>query len=147
MNTKGREKAAAAIHAGRSWERFRALVQAQGGDVTFIDQPERLEKARIVEQVLAPQSGYLAEINALTVGEMSLVLGAGRAKKGDPIDHAVGLVVHHKVGDRVEAGEPLFTIHANQEKLVEEVMQPLLLAHRWSEQPVPALPLFYDVVR
>lgn len=144
---EGREKAAAAIRDGRSWERFRALVHAQGGDVVFIDQPERLEKARIVEQVLAPQSGFLSEINALTVGEMSLVLGAGRAKKGDPIDHAVGLVVHHKIGERVEKGEPLFTIHANQERLVEEVRQPLLLAHRWSEQPVPALPLFYDVVR
>ncbi len=144
---EGREKAAEAINLGRSWELFRTLVQAQGGDVRFVDQPERLAKAPIVEEVLSPQSGYLAEINALTIGEMSLVLGAGRVKKGDAIDHAVGIVIHHKVGDHVEAGDPLFTIHANQEKLADEVRQPLLQAHRWSETPVPALPLFYDMLR
>lgn len=143
----GKEKAAAAIQSGKAWERFRALVQAQGGDIRFVDQPERLPQAQMVEVVPAPRSGFLSEINALVVGEMSLVLGAGRVKKGDPVDHAVGIVVHHKVGDRVEAGEPLFTIHANREKPAAEVRQSLLDAHRWSDAPEPALPLFYDVVR
>lgn len=144
---EGKEKAAAAIQSGKAWERFRALVQAQGGAVGYVDQPKKLPQARIVEGVPAPRSGYLSEINALVVGEMSLVLGAGRVKKGDPVDHAVGIVVHHKVGDRVEAGEPLFTIHANHEKPAAEVRQSLLDAHRWSDAPVPALPLFYDAVR
>ncbi len=143
----GKEKAAAAIQSGKAWERFRALVQAQGGDIRFVDQPERLPQAQMVEVVPAPRSGFLSEINALVVGEMSLVLGAGRVKKGDLVDHAVGIIVHHKVGDRVEAGEPLFTIHANHEKPAAEVRQSLLDAHRWSDVPVPALPLFYDAVR
>ena len=73
-----------------------------------------------------------------------MALGAGRAKKGDPVDHAVGFVVHHKVGDQVEKGQPLFTVHANDESLLAEARQVVLVAHRWADAPVPALALFYE---
>ncbi len=89
------------------------LVQAQGGDVSFVDDPDKLPSAKIVEVVNAPQTGYLVQVDARRVGEAAVALGAGRAKKSDAVDHAVGFIVHHKVGDKVEAGEPLFTIHAN----------------------------------
>lgn len=142
-----RLKAEAAITDGRAWARFRELVSAQGGDVSYVDHPERLPQADFVESVPAPRSGYLCEINARIVGETAVELGGGRAKKGDPIDYAVGVVLNHKVGDFVEAGEPLFTIHANDASQLENAREGLFTAHRWSDDPVAPLPLFYGVVK
>jgi len=141
-----REMAEHALDNGGAWERFRALVIAQSGDVRFVDEPDRLPKASIIEQVASPQSGYLRVIHAREVGETSVELGAGRARKGDAIDHAVGIEIHHKVGDRVEKGAPLFTIYANDTARQEHARQRLLYAHQWSNVPCPPLPLFYDVV-
>jgi pyrimidine-nucleoside phosphorylase len=73
-------------------------------------------------------------------------LGAGRARKGDTIDHAVGIMVHRKVGDRVEQGEPLFTIHANDSDKADSAVIKTLSAYQWSDKPVKPLPLFYGVV-
>ena len=92
-------------------------------------------------------SGYLCQVDARLVGEASVLLGAGRAKKGDPVDHAVGIMVHHKVGDYLESGQPLFTLYANQKPALEEARWHLAQAIEWSESPVEPLPLFYDVVR
>lgn len=143
----GREMASEAIQDGRAWEKFRLLVKSQGGDVTYVDNPDLLPRSSIIETVYAPQSGYLSKINARLVGETAVILGAGRARKEDPIDHSVGIVVHHKVGDYVEAGQPLFTMHVNKEELIPEARQVLLSAHHWSQSPVEPLPLFYGVVR
>jgi pyrimidine-nucleoside phosphorylase len=77
------------------------------------------------------------------VGEAAVTLGAGRAKKSDPVDHAVGFVIHHKVGDKVEVGEALFTVHANDERKLADARESVLSAHRFSDQPVEKLPLFY----
>jgi pyrimidine-nucleoside phosphorylase len=143
----GRRMAEQAIANGGAWERFRDLVRAQGGDVGYIDHPDLLPKAAFIETVTAPRSAYLAEVDAQVVGETAVLLGAGRARKDDPIDHAVGVLVHHKVGDFVDEGRPLFTVHANRPELMAEARQRLLDAHRWSDEPVSALPLFYGIVR
>jgi pyrimidine-nucleoside phosphorylase len=66
--------------------------------------------------------------------------------KHDLIDHAVGVVIHHKVGDSIKVGDPLFTLHANNLEKMAEARQGFLAAHRWSPEPVQALPLFYGVV-
>jgi pyrimidine-nucleoside phosphorylase len=78
------------------------------------------------------------------VGEASVTLGAGRSKKSDPIDHAVGFLIHKKVGDKVEIGEPLFEIHANDEEKLAEARTAVLSAHSFSDEFVPPLPLFYE---
>ncbi len=140
----GRGMAEKAIADGSAFEKFRVLVAAQGGDVSHVDQPEKLPKAKLVEVVQAPRSGWLAQVDARAVGEASVALGAGRAKKSDAVDHAVGFVVHHKVGDRVEAGQPLFTVHANNEQKAAAAREAVLAAHAFSDKPVPALPLFYE---
>jgi pyrimidine-nucleoside phosphorylase len=93
---------------------------------------------------MSPRNGYLAEVQARSVGEASVTLGAGRAKKSDTIDHAVGFLIHHKVGDQVRAGEPLFTIHANDEAKLTETREVVLDAHRFSDTPTEKLPLFYS---
>jgi len=141
---EGRAISEQAVGDGRAFEKLRALVRAQGGDVVYVDDPDKLSGAELVEVVGSPQSGYLDQIQARSVGEAAVELGAGRAKKGDPVDHAVGFIIHHKVGDKVEKGQPLFTVHANDEKLLAEAREEILAAHGWSEAPVPALPLFYE---
>jgi len=135
-----------ALDDGRGWQKFRALVSAQGGNVSYIDRPERLPSADLMETVPAPRAGYISGINARIVGETAVLLGAGRSRIEDPIDHAVGILVHHKVGDYLEEGEPLFTLHANRPSALEKARQEMFTAHSWSDDPVPPLPLFYGEV-
>lgn len=141
-----RSMAEAALAKGQAWKKFRELVIAQGGDASFVDDPERLPKASLVESVKAPRSGYLSQVHARLIGEAVVAIGGGRARKGDPIDYAVGAVFHHKVGERVEAGQPLFTLHVNQAAHLESARQAILQAYTWSDAPVQPLPLFYSVV-
>lgn len=142
-----RRRAARALEDGSGWAKFRELVRAQGGDVGQVDDPDQLPQAKHVETVPSPRSGYLRAVDARSIGEASVRLGAGRARKGDPIDHAVGIVVHTKVGDRVTAGEPLFTLHANDRDRLDDAREHVLAAHRFSRGKVRRLPLFYRVVR
>ena len=143
----GRQLAEKAIMSGESLERFRTLVRTQSGDVSYIDCPDKFPKAPLIQTLNAPRFGYLKGINARIVGEVSVRLGAGRMIKEDIIDHAVGIIVHHKVGDFVDAGQPLFTIHANRTTVLEEAERDLLTALEWSDVPVRPLPLFYGVIK
>ena len=142
--SEGRALAEKSIADGSAFEKLRVLVQAQGGDVSFVDDTSKFPRAQYVEVVESPREGYLAQILARTVGEVSVTLGAGRAKKTDPVDHAVGFVIHHKVGDQVGQGEPLFTIHANDKAKLAEARETVLAAHTFSDSPVEPLPLFYE---
>jgi pyrimidine-nucleoside phosphorylase len=141
---EGRALAEKAVAGGTAFEKFRILVRAQGGDVSYVDDPAKLPTAKFVELVKAPRGGYLAQVDARRVGEAAVSLGAGRAKKSDVVDHAVGVIVHHKVGDKIEQGEPLFSVHANDKEKQAEARERVLAAHLFSAAPVPALPLFYD---
>jgi pyrimidine-nucleoside phosphorylase len=135
------------LAGGKALDKFRRLVRAQGGDERVIEEPDRLPTASVRKAVPSPRQGYLAQVNALQVGMAAVILGAGRSKKGEPIDHAVGIVVHHKVGDRVKKGEPLFTVHANDPAKAEEAIEQVLKAHLFSRSPVDPLPLFYRTLR
>jgi pyrimidine-nucleoside phosphorylase len=139
----GRRMAEAAISSGAAFEKFRDLVVTQGGDVSFVDDPQKFPKAKFVEAVKADRSGYLARVHARIIGQAALVLGAGRAKKDDPVDHAVGFLVHRKVGDYIERNQPLFTIYSDDEAKQAEVRRSVRAAFGWSDQPIPPLPLFY----
>ena len=141
---RGRLLAEQAVADCSAFEKFRTLVIAQGGDVSYVDDPDLLPKARMIETIKSPRSGYLTRIHARIIGEASVLLGAGRAKKGDPIDHSVGLVIHHKVGDYIEADEPLFSIHTNDEAKLALVRKLVIEAHAWSDEAVERLPLFYQ---
>ncbi|MBE9524606.1 MAG: thymidine phosphorylase [Chloroflexi bacterium] len=136
-----------AIADGSAWSHFRELVGAQDGDVAYIDDPSKLPRATFIETISSPQDGYLSELNARIVGETSVTLGAGRATKADKIDHAVGIVVHNKVGEKIKLGQPLYTIHANDLDKLANARDRVMDAHSWSDQPVEPLPLFYGVIR
>jgi len=144
---EGRDCFAQAVENGSAFEKFRLLVEAQGGDVRFVDDPDLLPRATIIKQVVSPTSGFIKGIHAREIGLAAMVLGGGREKKRDKIDYAVGIVLNHKVGDEIEAGEPLFTIHANDENRCEAAVQRVLEAHAFSESDVDPLPHFYQTVK
>jgi pyrimidine-nucleoside phosphorylase len=134
------------LNNGRALAKFRELVEAQGGDVRQVDEPERLPQARYQETLYAEENGYAAEVNALKVAQATLELGAGRARKTDPIDPAVGVVVHKKVGDRVAKGDPLFTVHANDPEKLARAKAVLAEAVVLSPEPQTPPPAFYDTI-
>lgn len=143
---EGRRLAEATLASGAAWEKFRALVAAQGGEVGQIEEPERLPRARLIREIPAPADGYLAEVRAYEVGMAAVALGAGRTKKGEPVDPAVGVLVHRKVGAFVRRGEPLFTVHANDEGRLAEAERWLARAVRIQEAPVPPPPHIYETI-
>jgi len=145
--TAAKRRLETALADGSGLAKFRQLVEAQGGDVRVVDDPERLPKAAFVQIAPAPRSGYLSEVDAREVGLSAVALGAGRARKGDMINHAVGLVILHKVGDEITKDEPLFVIHADDASSLEQARQRVLAAHKFSFKKVSPLPLFYRVIK
>jgi pyrimidine-nucleoside phosphorylase len=110
---EARAKVEAVIENGAALSKFRALIDRQGGDSTIIDDPSRLPTARHVHAIAAGRAGFVTAVDAFLVGRASVALGAGRDKKGDPVDFAAGLKVIRKPGERVSAGEPVLELHYN----------------------------------
>jgi pyrimidine-nucleoside phosphorylase len=110
-----REALAEWLGDGRAWEKLRAMVEAQGGDATALERITEVHRAPYIRTLPAPISGRLARVDACTLGRACVALGAGRAKASDTIDFAVGLSAVRKVGDFVEKGEPVMTVHARSE--------------------------------
>ncbi|MEB6196609.1 pyrimidine-nucleoside phosphorylase [Mammaliicoccus sciuri] len=111
---EAREKLLEVIHNGKALEKFKVFLENQGGDGSVVDDVTKLPQAQYTFEVKAETSGYVSHIVADEIGVVSMLLGAGRATKDDIIDLAVGLVLNKKVGDKVEVGESLVTIYANQ---------------------------------
>lgn len=128
-----------AISSGSAYEKFREFIRAQGGDADALESLPVSEEAREVE---APRDGYVTRFAALGIGRASLALGAGRERKGDPIDFGAGVEVLVKVGDRVEEGQPIARLYGGRnpdraEELVQEALE-------LSEEPVEAPPGILD---
>lgn len=144
---EGRAMLMQAIRDGRAIAKFRAWVRSQGGDERVVDNPAIMPQARLVEELPSPRAGYVAGINAMEVGLAAVDLGAGRQKKGDPVDHAVGMLLQKKVGDWVQKGQSLLALYANDEAGLKEARQRLLKAYTWSAQPVTPRPLIRRIIR
>ncbi|HEV8632757.1 MAG TPA: thymidine phosphorylase [Chloroflexota bacterium] len=142
-----RERALETIRSGAALGKLRAMVEAQGGDVGQIDDPRRLPQAPVVAELPSPRSGYVASVDAEALAWIALELGAGRRRKGDRVDHAVGIVVQAKVGDLVRAGEPLVVVHCRDRSQLEPLADRLVGAFGWSELPVAKQPLVRELVR
>ena len=135
-----------AMQDGSGLRKFRELVIAQHGDVSTIDNLDKLPKAKFIEPVLAEKSGWVNSVNAREVGETSVQLGAGREKKGDPIDPAVGIMVYAKIGDAIEAGQTLFEIHANNTGKLLQAKERLKNAIEITQDRVERPPYFHGVI-
>jgi pyrimidine-nucleoside phosphorylase len=112
---QGKQLAEQIIASGQAFERFRHMVELQGGDISVIDDPTRLPGTDHRVDVSSPQAGYVTAILCEQVGTACVILGGGRERKGDSVDPAVGIVVHKKIGDKVSAGEPLCTIYCHSD--------------------------------
>ena len=135
-------RAGGVLDDGSALERFRLLVQAQGGDPHVVDDPVAvLPRAPVVVPLVADRTGTLAEVDAEEIGLASGALGAGRARKGDAIDPAVGIVLRPKVGDGLEAGTPIGEIHARDDAGAAAAAGRVLGAMRVVDGPVDPPPV------
>ena len=125
----GRGAAACAVDDGSALSKLVEIIEAQEGDVRVVDDLSVLPGAELVHSVASGESGWVAGIDAARVGMAASILGAGRKKKEDSIDPAVGVVVRKKVGDRVEEGETLAVLHANDAGLIPQAGSMLLDAY------------------
>ncbi|WP_303674946.1 thymidine phosphorylase [Vampirovibrio chlorellavorus] len=135
----------AELHDGTALAKFKALIQAQRGDVGILDDFSLLPQPDRVLMVPSPQSGYIAEIDALEVAKSAKLVGAGRLTKDCPINLGVGVVLRKKVGDAVKEGETLVELHAG-DKDHWEALEVLKKAFHFSPQPVTLPPLIEEVL-
>lgn len=112
-----RELLEAAIQSGKALDKFKTFISNQGGDVSIIERPDSLEDTKYKIEYTAQKDGFISEMVANEIGVASMMLGAGRQTKEDIIDLSVGIVLNKKVGDKVNAGESILTIHSNKENV------------------------------
>ena len=139
---EGRRRAEAAVADGTAETTWRRWIEAQGGDAA----DGALPTAPVVRPLLAPASGFVSSLSAVGVGNAAAHLGAGRRAKDDEIDHAVGVVVHAKRGDRVEEGQPLADVHARTEDEAERASGEVLAAYTFGDQPPAMRSVLLEVV-
>jgi pyrimidine-nucleoside phosphorylase len=137
-----RERATTSLADGSALAAYERWIRAQGGD----PDPALLPRTEVVREVPAQVTGVVREVRAREVAAVAMALGAGRERKEDPIDHAVGVVCRAKRGDRVERGAPLAEIHARDEAAAEAAETALLATYEIGDEPEPR-PLVLDVIR
>jgi len=135
------------LESGAAWEKFLEMVSLHGGNVAALNDTTRLPRARIQESVPAPHTGYVAQADAELIGKACIVLGAGRTKTTDVVDHAVGIAEIAKIGARVERGQPLAVLHASDPARLSEARKLIDHAFQCSENPVIAPPLILEEIR
>lgn len=134
------------IENGKALEKLAEFVKAQGGDPSYVYQPQKFETARVQKEIPAPQAGYIQKIVCDEIGICSLILGGGRETKESSIDLSVGLMLHKKVGDKVEKGESLATIYANDERKCEQATERFLAAYTITDEKKETEPLIKKVI-
>jgi len=139
---EARTRCTAALDDGSALAAYERWIRAQGGD----PDPALLPRAPVVRQVSATSSGFVREVRARRIAAVAMELGAGRERKEDPVDHAVGVVCHAKRGDRVEPGEPLAEIHARGEAAADSAEAALRSAFELGDEP-QACPLVLATIR
>lgn len=127
-----------AIGSGAALAKLAEVVGAQGGDARCVLEPERLPRAPVVRALPSPRAGYIAGVDALTIGRAAVALGAGRAMKSAAIRRDVGFVLRRKTGDAVAAGEPLLDVHAATEADAQTALRAVAGAYRFGEEPIAA---------
>jgi pyrimidine-nucleoside phosphorylase len=141
-DAEGRRRAEAAVADGSALRAYESWIRAQGGDPDVGGLPA----AAVVRPVPAPRDGYVAELGARAIGLAALRLGAGRATKDDPIDHAVGIRCLRKRGDAVEEEAPLAEVHARDDDTAAAAVAEVAAAYRIEAEAPPARPLLIDIL-
>ena len=135
------------IKNGKALEKLKEFVKAQGGDEKYIDNTDSFEKASFIIEVKAKKSGIISKIHAEEIGLIAMELGAGRVTKESKIDLSVGIVLNKKRGDKVNKGEILAYIHANDMKKGEKASKKLINAIEIQDSFKDDIPLIYEVIK
>lgn len=124
------------IQNGKAYNKFKELVKNQGGDISYLEDVNKFEKAKFIIPVISDKDGYVEKINAKEVGIISGFLGAGRVRKEDDIDESVGIVLCKKVSNEVKIGDILCYVHANNGNLGNEVVAKLKETYKISKEKI-----------
>jgi thymidine phosphorylase len=144
---EGRRLAETMVTTGRALEKFRQGIRLQGGDERVVDEPQRLPQARFQAEIASPTAGYITTTECEHLGTALAMLGGGREKKEDKIDHAVGLEFHKRIGDRVEKGDLLTTIHYNSDARLAEAKALITRSYQFEvEAPQGKRPLVRRII-
>ena len=135
------------IENGKGYEKFIQLVENQGGDSSYIKDTNLFPKANYIEKVYSQKDGYIQSMNAKEIGKIVCDLGAGRIRKEDSIDNAVGIVLNKKVSDKVEKGDTLVTIYANSKEKLEEAKKKLLEVIKIGEQEIEKPKMILEIMK
>ena len=134
------------VDDGSAFEKFRQMVIAQGGDVSYIDHPEKFPLAKHIVEVKASKPGYIKHIVALEIGESAMRLGAGRETFDDVIDMSAGIVLNKKVGDKVAKGDVLCVVHTNKDEfasILKDIENAFTIVDGFVEYP----PTVHDYIK
>jgi pyrimidine-nucleoside phosphorylase len=140
---EARSEVTRVLDSGDAAESFGRMVEAQGGDRRVVDDPWSVLPRAAVRREVGSEAGYLKEVDAEVLGRTAVALGAGRMRKGDPIDPTVGIEFFPKLGDRLETGQPIAVIHARDESAATGAEARIRRALTISQDPVEAPPLVY----
>ena len=134
------------ISNGKAYNKFLELVGNQGGDIGYIENPSKFEKAKYTIPVYSNKTGYIEKLDAEKVGVTSVHLGAGRVKKEDGIDYAVGIWLEKKIGDQIKDGDILAYVHANDEEKGKQAVEDLKQAYNIVQNPVQMEKYILDII-
>jgi pyrimidine-nucleoside phosphorylase len=135
------------LRNGSALEKFRQIVEAQGGDSRVVDTPQAiLPQAAYSKDIYSSTAGFVCAIDTRSIGLAAILIGAGRKTKEDSIDYSAGFVIHKKQGDRVEADEPLVTMYYNDTTSTNEAARIIAAAYRIDAQKPASWPLLYDEI-
>ena len=147
---KDEKEALAMLHKvvedGSAFEKFRQMIIAQGGDVSYVDHPEKFPVSKNVIEIKASKPGYIKQIVALEIGESAMRLGAGRETFDDVIDMSAGIVLNKKVGDKIAKGDVLCTVYTNKDEY-KTILKDIENAFTIVDGFVPYPPTVHDYIR
>ncbi len=135
-----------ALDSGAGLRKLKEMITAQGGDCRVCDDVNLLPKAPVIYPVQARESGYLSHVNGTALGLAAQRMGAGRMRKEDVIDPAVGFVMEKRIGDQVRPGDVLCTLHAASEENAKDTEKRILSALSFTKEPAPPARLLYALV-
>ena len=144
---EGRKKLHEAIESGAAFDKFVKMIEAQGGDISYILHPEKFEVAKNLIEIHSEEEGYVKSLDALDIGIASMQLGGGRETLEDVIDMSAGIMLNKKIGDYVKKGELLCTLHTNKsEKEYAPIIEDVKKAYVLTKEHVEARPVIREII-
>jgi len=143
---EGISKCRGAIQSGKAWDKFEEMVRRQGGSMAFVENPDSYPKSAFNKEIKSAASGYIDNIDALEVGFIGIMLGAGRMKVEDSIDPKAGIIFRKKVGDSADPGDTLAVIHTDNKNILEQAAHRLEKAISVATEPSVHPPLIHALI-